>query len=361
MITWLRHEWELKLIALVLAVIIYFFTGQRITTERSFTVRLDEKDVARPSLFQVRTIQPRELNVTLSGPARLLDNLQAIRPRLEFSRSGLEDGRQTFDLTARLLQLDPRLGLRQSSSSSIQVELARILVDQQLAIDEQALEVRDLPAGLMVNRRSPNRRVVLATGPEPAIRALAGKLPLQPISLGWVSPRLDKEVVLPVDLAPSLPPEVSIRDREGLKAEVVVEPQKSDDSQSVPLRALISPESAAAYEIQTDRKDVVLTLQGPRNLMAGLTPGTLTAFIDLPDKPGNLDVRKTYPVRVVAPAWIAFKPPPEVGVTIKKVKSADTEPKSPPDTVPKPDTGAPPPKTEPLRGEAPPKVEGPAK
>ena len=127
---WLTDRWQVKTLALVLAVVLYFFTGTQITVERSFTVQVEEQDLqGLPADYLVSRLAPREFDITIAGPMAVVSDLSelSIRPLLPISGPGLADGRQEFDLTERLLRLDPQLTLRASNVDRLEAEFSRVI------------------------------------------------------------------------------------------------------------------------------------------------------------------------------------------------------------------------------------------
>jgi hypothetical protein len=129
---WLFRRWQLKLLAVVMAVALYLFTGSQITIERTVTIQISERGLSGlPATYLVSRLGPQEIDITVSGPRSEVEsfNPAAIEPELIIDTDGLTAGFQEFDLTERLLRLNPALSLRSSSSDMIRADFSRLVED----------------------------------------------------------------------------------------------------------------------------------------------------------------------------------------------------------------------------------------
>ena len=333
---WLRDHWEIKLIALFLAVTVYLFTGNLIRLDTMVTIRLLPSHVeGLPDGYQVRSITPHELAVEISGPRNLVNELEVadLRPKLEFNQDNLRDGDQQFDVTAALLQLPPELRLRYVGSERVEVVVDRV-VRRSLTLGVNPDDFALTSPGLVVRRVQLDHTHVSVEGPKQLIDALrqAGSLGIEKEVLADVPADLvePKEFTIPVTVA--VGEELAVVTEGAITATVLVEPLPDEMPLNLPVTVLASAEFMEGYRIDLHQQEVALTVTGPRNRLEALRPERdIKAYVDLTGSL-TLDIPKAHQVRVEAPAWATVSSA-QVRLTVHARPSSGPAP-APPDVSP---------------------------
>ncbi len=306
---WLTDRWELKLIALGLAVALYFFTSNQITDVRSFTITIDKSNVVLPEGYIPSEVRPEKMDVRLQGPRSLLDALESddIKAQLVVADTALHERRQNFDVTARLLGLPGSISL-DSQPPPITVRFAP-RVERSLPFDDRP-EVIGIPEGLRYSLEFEITHVVV-TGPEDVVDRLAeaGKLPVYPIELSGIDPDLAQTIRKRMPVMFKLDnPSVSIPDSRSVYVNVVVEPGRDEISTPpLPVRVLLLVDDLRTYDVALSPEVVVFKVSGPTNRLAKFKPAEqIRAFVDLSD-PDEIEVPYEQAVSVEAPSWMSVK------------------------------------------------------
>lgn len=314
---WLKNRWELKTIAFFLAVSLYFYTGTQITVERKLTVQVNEEDIGDlPPDYRPTGIRPRSFDIYVSGPKRLVDALEAdeVDPTLGIGAKHLGTGRQSFDVTERMLGLPPGVRL-DPPTPSIEVEFSRVVEDV-LPI-EDAPEVRNLPEGLSYSIALETTHLKVE-GPEAAIARLreGGSLPVEPIDLGKVSSDISEPLVQTPQLLLDLPPGVSVSDEE-IHARITIEPEPaSRTTRPLPIHLLLPPSALGRYRVLLAGEFVALKVNGPANLLAELREEEqLRVYVDLADRLAPNWSGEVL-LKVIGPSWLSHQAQ-QVRVTVQ--------------------------------------------
>ncbi|TVR44934.1 MAG: hypothetical protein EA402_05685 [Planctomycetota bacterium] len=303
----LFRRWQLKFLALLMAVALYLFTGTQITVERTFTIQvLPEQLRGLPANYRLSTpLVPNEFSVTIAGPQRQIEDVvaQDLAPMLTVTTDGLTAGFQEFNITERLLRLNPAFTLRSRSVDRIRAEFARVIEDV------LTLEGRPAISGLAEGLRaevSLVRSQVLVQGPANVIASLRerGRVPVRPIDLSDVSATISEMQELRVPLVIQVG-DAPVRTVEQPEAVVRVSPApETRVIGPVPVHALAPPDILARYEIEITPPVVALTVSGPVNRLREQDPvQILRAYVDVGDaRRGAIGEERT--VRVLAPSWL---------------------------------------------------------
>lgn len=305
----LTVNWQLKLVALFLALALWFYTSGQARVARSFTVRVPETAVqGLGEEYRITGIIPTEFTVEVDGPAAALRSLRgdSLVPRLEVSGRALGDGRQSFPITNSVLGLDPDLrieGINPASVEDITVHFGKV-VSAELYVDPPMLV--DVPDGLETSI-SLEQATVTVSGPESAVVELSARrrLPFAPISLAGVVAGISKPETQRFRLRPIAPASVEVGEVHAL---VTLKPVEGVRSQlSLPVQLMAPPEFLAKHRVDLSQQQVVLTVRGPRNLLDTLQPEQLTAYVNL-RRALELNQPKELPVELVAPPWLTADP-----------------------------------------------------
>lgn len=316
----LLEHWEIKLIALIMAVTLYAFTADLIRVDKTFTVvLLDEHVVGLPEDYRVRSIEPPDLTFEVSGPVSLLGELEVedIQPRLTFSADQLQEGRQTFEVTSRLLGLPPDMRLNYVNPQRVVVEVDR-WVEARVPIVVGPEDFQLEAPGLVVREVRLDRSSVTVEGPARAIERLRsrGQVRLAPQRV----PDVDRDITDPVQrevpLEVDLDDEVRVVEPTALTATVTVAPVPEGIHVSLPINILASPGFFRTYAVELHQDEVAVTVRGPRNRLQAQPPREVfQAYVDLTGKP-TLDIPQLRPVTILTPPW-ASAGAAQVRVTVR--------------------------------------------
>ena len=194
---WVLDNWQIKLVALSLAVALWFYTSGQARVERTLTVSVAVAAVRNlPAGARIAEITPREFTVEVDGPMIVLQELRSdpILPRLDLAGGALDEGRQDFPITNQVLGLPADVRIQRinpSSVTAITVTLGRVIEKEMLV---EAPELEHVPAGLAPNLNLEESRVLI-TGPENALEDLLARHPrlrFLPVSLKDVNPLIDQ-------------------------------------------------------------------------------------------------------------------------------------------------------------------------
>lgn len=331
MLRWFRENWEIKVIAFILAVTVYVFTGNLIRVDVVEKVRIDNAHVVGlPDGYRVRSVSPRQLTVEISGPRNLIAAMEqaSVIPRLEFDPDNLEAGSQRYDVTPGLLQLPPGLRVRYLGSDRVEVLVDRVV--------RRALRLTVGPddfilgtPGLRVRRVQLDHTHVSVEGPKQVIDELraAGSLHVEPELLTDIPDDLTEPTERTVPVTVAVGDEVEVVIEDAVTARVTVEPAPDELPLTLPVAVLAPADFFDGYAVQLSQDEVALTVTGPRNRLEALRgEQTIQAYVDLTG-PLTLDIPKAYQVRVVAPAWATVSSA-QVRVTVR-TRVADEPPEQP--------------------------------
>lgn len=321
---WLRAQWELKLLALVLAITLYFYTANQVRGEVELTVEPQLLD--KPDDRDITGFQPPRFRIVVDGPAGLLPNPdQVLRPGIPFRAERVQAGGLNYEIDAELLGLDPHLRLRSATTPNVQLSVdlrQRRLVTLQFGIDNLVLAT----PGLMRVAAQAGISQIQIEGPERILAQIPERVAVKPVDItalfskDLTAPE-ERTIIMDPDLG--LVPEDAARVRilgqqqQLLTATVTVAPQPGELVLNLPLHLLATREFHEAYEVEMAESTRPLRLMAPVNLHAGLAE-LVTAYVRLPSKP-DLDLHKDYPVRVVAPAYVTIpQDAPQVDIRIRR-------------------------------------------
>jgi YbbR domain-containing protein len=318
----LTSRWQTKLTALGLAVAVFYFTAGQISETRSFTAVLDAQVVADlPQGYAVARISPRELEVSVSGPRRLIEEVarQGLQPQVRLTAADLQAaGPREFELNPRLLGLPPGLSL-DTRGGVIRVEIA--------ALAQRSLPVADRPAveGLAAGLRADIVTTLgqaAFSGPANLLAemAAAGRVPVQSIRLTEIEAGLVEPVVVSVPLVPILPAGVR-SDGPPLVATITVSPEQDERATvgPLPVEVLAAPDFWTRYRVELATPVAPIAVRGPRNLLAQLKPQEqLRIYVDLANVPES-DSPVERPLRLLGPRWLQLVSG-SVRVTVKPLR-----------------------------------------
>lgn len=324
-------DWEIRIVALGLAVMVYLFTGNVIEVDQTHTIRIGSQHIVGLSEdYQVQAVSPSEVVVELRGPRNVMEQFDPseLLPRIDFSTRDIQPGDHVFDITARLLQLPPELGLRHSSDGRVRVEIGR-MVRVAVPVSVQLEDFSFARVQGVVRTFDLDRTNIEVFGPEDVIARIEqqGGIRIEPTVLNTGEQTALSEarelrgVPLRLDLPDGVTSEVS-----AVTATILVLPKPEERQLSLPLQVLASYEFLSRYRVELHQPEVALTLIGPAQRVRALDPATdLIAYIDLAGEP-SLDVPHSRTVRVLAPPWLSVGPA-QARITIR-LRSSDSNPQA---------------------------------
>lgn len=313
--SWLTRHWELKFVALVIALGLWQYTNGQVRVDYVITVTVTDNAVfSLPNTYQVSSIEPREFTLHVSAPVSRESSFRTdgLIPRLVISTDALEKGTQTFQVNNRNLGLhdDIRIAFDPETPHTITVNYYQIAIES-LPVEVPRLE--KIPAGLNASLHI-DRTQVKVSGARSRLNELREsgyRIKFRPVSLEGVDPQLTSphiETLVLIDQDPL------VRVTENVLATINLTPKDgSPRVVTLPVALLAQPSVWAAGAVDVNPARVVLTLHGPANLLAGLTPETdLAAYISLARLP-EAGTAMMLPVEIKAPAWLTADP---VSVTV---------------------------------------------
>lgn len=311
-------HWELKLVALVIALGLWQYTNGQVRVDRS--IRVVVGDAAVQSLssnrFQVTGIEPREFVVHVSTPTNLEKTFRTdeLVPRLVVDADALDKGRQEFPLGNRVLGLndDIRIVFESDTPRSIVVTWDQV-EEGYLPVEPPLLE--KTPAGLEAAITLDRTRVKVsgARSRLETLRQEQHRVRFLPVVLDDVDPLLTgvrEERLVLKDQDPL------VRTTQEVRATITLRPRAGTPrTVSLPVAVLVPADQVGAGRLELAPERVVLTLRGPENLLAALAPEKdLAVFVRLLKQP-DLDAAQELPVELLAPAWLSADP---VKVTVTR-------------------------------------------
>ena len=302
-------NWQLKLVALFLATALWFYTSGQARVSRTFTVKIPDTAVqGLGKEYRISSISPREFTVEIDGPASALREVRGniLTPRLEISGRALEDGRQNFPITNAVLGLEP--GMRIESINPASVEDISVQVGKESTAELFVVPPTpvDVPEGVEPTISLEQGKVTIR-GPENTIAELASHkhLAFAPMSLAGAPVAIAKAETIRLLLEPIVPDTVKVSE---VYALVTLKPIDGEKRQvSLPVQFLVDPEFLAKHRVGLSQQQVVVTMRGPKNLLDGLPPDHVTAYVNL-RRPLELNQARELPVEFVAPIWLTVEP-----------------------------------------------------
>lgn len=307
----LTAHWELKLVALVIALGLWQYTNGQVRVDR--TIRVVVSDAAVQSLsagrYQVTRIEPREFTVHVSTPTNLEGTFRTdgLVPRLVVDADELDKGRQEFPLGNRALGLhdDIRIVFDIDTPRFITVAWDRV-EDGYLPVEPPRLD--KVPAGLEATIALDRTRIKVsgARSRMEELRQEGHRVRFMPIALDDVDPHQagsrEERLVLK-DQDPL------VRTTEDVHATITLRPRAGAPRiVSLPLAVLVPQEMVGSGRLQLEPERVVLTLRGPENLLSALAPEKdLAVFVRLRQQP-DFDATVELPVELLAPPWLSADP-----------------------------------------------------
>ncbi len=311
---WVRHNWFLKVLALVIGVVVWKLASRWVYAPVTLTVPV-ELGVAEGMI--VKSIDPSLVTVTLEYPREMMTTteLRELKFKIVHDLTALDaPGTIVFSLEDRDVQRPSQFRVAGLSPTRVSAELDRR--------GEKVLPVK-------VNYRgSPRRgyRVVEArifppevkvTGPAGLLGTLAA-IETEPITIMGRQATFDTQVALkpisPFDREPL--PEVSV---------IVVLGREMKERVFKKIRVDLMKAPARFDQVRLEPGEVDLYLKGPEPVMDSLTASALRVYVDIVGlEPGTweLPLQTAFPPEVI----LERSDPPLVKVFLDRGPSAPRQP-----------------------------------
>lgn len=298
-------NWQMKLVALIFAVVIYLYTARQVSQEATIDVVCEPTAVVGlPDDYRVASVNPREFSIQVSGPAAVLRSLRESRisPRLELSADAISKGEQSFPVTTTLLGIDAEV--RILDIREITVGIGRVET-QDMWIDPPRL-IR-VPSGIRATLTLERDRVKV-TGAASAIAQLTGgqqRLQFKPVNLDGVQSAISEPTERRIFLEPDVGVGIQV---EEVTARLVLTPVGIRRQQvTLPVRILGDPQMLAEHQVTLAAAQITVSLRGPARIMDEFDPQTgLNAWVDLRGLNGA--VSREMPVVIQGPEWMQIDP-----------------------------------------------------
>ena len=311
----ITSHWELKAVALVLAIALYVYTSGQVRVEKTFTVSITEAAVrGLPSDYQVVSITPRDFKVQLSVPSSRLADLESetILPRLEIRPEQLTTEEASWPLTSAVLHLSNDIRIQATEPPDLREITVRLDRVTEGTLPGETPHLAGLPTGLDATVRLDQTLLRIAAGGD--VLDVLGRdherVRFQDVDLRSIDPGLSierQERLVLTPLAPALETPYKVLDP--VTATVVIRPLQGVPKElSVPVKLLVGKDVLRSLEITVTPPRVALTVRGPENRLAALTIEELTAYVRLPDDIAPDQTGHDLPVEVLAPAWLVVEP-----------------------------------------------------
>lgn len=310
----LTAHWELKAVALVLAVALYIYTSGQVRVEKTVAVVIADTAVrGLPGDYQVVNLTPREFKVVLSVPTIRLADLENenLAPRLEVRPEQLATKSASWPLTSHLLRLANDIRIESTEPADIReitVQLDRI-TEESMPVEPPHLS--GLPAGLDATVRLDQTLVRVAAGGAvlELLKRDRERVRFQDIDLHTIEATLVGERQERLFLTPlAAPSETPYRVLGQIAATITIRPLLAMTKEmSASVQILGGKDLLRSVEVTLTPPRVSLTVRGPENLLAQLKPEDLTAFVRIKDDLAP-DTSHDLPVEVLAPPWLAVDP-----------------------------------------------------
>jgi len=286
----------LKLLALLLALALWFLVGSEERTETTLNLALDLANV--PNNLVVASEVPAALQVRVNGPGSLVRKLTQSRPSHTLDLSGYKAGRHNFALGPKSFNFPRGIMVTRVQPNSLKITLVPTIT-RVLQIQPR-LEGK-LPEGLEVKNVQVRPPLVSVTGPSSELADLK-ILSTMPLDLSQIT----ESTTVPTDVDfKNL--HLTLKELVPILAEITIGPKEvSRTFSGVPVTA--APRPARLTPAQ-----VAVTVQGPAPAVKDLKADAIKATVDTrnlsPGKhrlqvsvtlPEGLSLVKVHPAAVAA-------------------------------------------------------------
>lgn len=273
MTDWLKRGFKLKMIALILAVGLWYYA---VNEEGVEIVRIIPIEVAIENTnMGILKVSTEKLRVTLKAPRAMVGQVASadIRARHQFGREMKQAGEYSFHTDPREINL-PSLGLQ---ILKIEPQVVRVLVDelvtQKLPVQHHFQGEPAFGYKIREEELQMDPNAVLVHGPKGEIEKMSAVL-TKPISL------TGRTRSFRVSTGFSLPKHVSVQAIESVDVFVPIhEVSEEKELADVPIRMVRPSGALGLAELIPQKTSVVV--QGPRRVLQNLESSQIRAYADL--------------------------------------------------------------------------------
>ncbi len=336
----LTSHWELKLVALVLAVALWTYTSGQVRSDRTLNVDLRPDQIGGlGNNYQITTISPEQFRVTISVPSNRWSMMPAndiLTPRLEVRQDTLNRKTQDFTVSSAMLGLPSDIRIVRTEPENLRNITLRW--DFISAIDLPVLKppLINLPHGLKAEVHLSVDRVIVRATDDVLERERGSHVRFEPIDLSDEDIRAAENRVITEQLRPAA--DLPFKVENPPTATIELRPVPAG-RQIAPLQVrVLLPPGGSQLQVSVQPTHIPLTVHGPENLLRDLQPDdVLTPYIDLQNRElGAKGFQETLPVSVIGPPWLTWDP-----VSVRVTITAPEPPPAPTPPAPLPPAVAP--------------------
>ena len=280
-----RDLW-LKLVAVVLAVLLWMTVAGEPVVERGLEIPLQFENV--PVGLEIVGAPPETLRVRVRGPSSTVGRLEAGAIAAVLDLANEQAGRKPFDMFADRVEVPPGVEVTSVVPATVVLTIERLVTARTVPV---VADIEGTPApGRAIGRVTIDPATVEITGPETPLAQLKEAL-TETVSVQGAMSTVVREVSVGVaDAAVRLAESVSVR--------VVVEIVQADVQRTfhdVPV-VVERADGVRAASIQPER--VTIGIRGASELIRGLDSTAVRAHVNLGDLAGLSPGRYNLPVAV---------------------------------------------------------------
>ena len=309
MIRAILFNWEFKLIALMLAISLYFYTSDLINIDRRLVIPVlhQVKNIDNvPDGYVVTGLDPlSEIEVFIRGPRKIVQNLEEnLNVTLNLEKKSIREGEQIFAINNKLLGLDPKIKIEEIRPvRQIVVAVSKQLY-RSVPIDAN-IRFLELPETVQQPEVQLEKTDLGVHGPEAEVEGLTS-LEVEPIKISIPKEHIGAfEKVVPIRIL--LPPSVRVTDAASLYAKITIKPKMAKREMNLPISILADPEFMSQYRVKFNSPVITVTVSGPVSYLGELKEDQLTAYVILSAEQFLETAVKSLTVYVKSPSWTNVK------------------------------------------------------
>ena len=309
----LTAHWDLKLVALVLAVALWIYTSGQVRTERTVDVLMSTELIGGlGENYQITSMTPSQFRVTLSVPANrwaLLPANDQLSPRLEVRSEVLQNRQQEFPVTSSMLGIPSDIRIVRTEPENLRavaVHWDYIIED---ALPAEPPPLANVPPGLEAEAHLDRDQVKVRAAADVIAheRQDLNRVRFQPIDLSAVNVKISGTQSIHVELSPVANLPYKVMHTETATIELRPVPQ-SLSLPAMPVAVLLPARYVGKLTVTLFPARVNLLVHGPENLIKALKPDSeIQAYVDLRqglEIAGSQDVT----VQLLCPSWLGAEP-----------------------------------------------------
>ncbi len=296
MIRWLKRNWALKVISLVLAIGTWYYAvgEENIEVTRVIPLKIQMEN----SQMTISELSTRSVQVTLSAPRALIVNLasQDIQAVHKVGPEIKTAGEYSF----RLEPSEVKVPSFQIRVTKIVPEIATLKLDELIVqkLELQADFVGEPAIGykLLTDELRMDPNAILAQGPKGVLEQMKSAK-TEPIDLVGRIRSFHRTAEV------KLPPSVKSMSESLVDVYIPIREEFGEkEFADIPVKTLRAPTAGGVVDLNPDK--VTLTLKGSKMYLEKLSSETLLAYVDVADrKKGDYEL----PLQIVLPEGVSLK------------------------------------------------------